>query len=245
MAFPTSSDDPAIADLVLAAQQGNANAFNHLVLRYQDVVYSLCYRLTGNADDAADAAQDTFLAAFTHLRDFRGGRGKAADRGRGNVASGELGGAGEWRVADATAVAFRNWLLRSAANACYDLHRHRRRRPAESLDQAACGWRDDAHGLAAREGRPGTMADPQVGPEGRALQAELEALVQQELQAVPIDQRIALVLCDVHGLDYQSIAAATGVELGTVKSRLNRGRRRLRDLLLKHRELLPDQYRHR
>ena len=51
------------------------------------------------------------------------------------------------------------------------------------------------------------------------------------------------MLCDVYDFDYQGIAAITGAELGTVKSRINRGRRRLRDYLLDHRELLPATYR--
>jgi len=51
------------------------------------------------------------------------------------------------------------------------------------------------------------------------------------------------VLSDLQGMDYQEIAQVTGLALGTVKSRLSRGRAKLRDYLLDHRELLPAQYR--
>ena len=63
------------------------------------------------------------------------------------------------------------------------------------------------------------------------------------LSTLPEDQRLAVALCDLHGFDYAAIADMTSAELGTVKSRINRGRRRLRDHLLAHRELLPSAYR--
>ena len=64
------NDDAA---LVALAQSGDRAAFNRLVVRYQDRVYGLCWRLTGDPDTADDAAQETFIAAYRHLQDFRGG----------------------------------------------------------------------------------------------------------------------------------------------------------------------------
>ena len=192
--------------LVAAARTGDVAAFNRLVIRYQDAVFTLCYRLTGNAEDAADAAQDAFLSAYRHLAKFRGG-------------------------------AFRSWLLRIAANGCYDLHRERRRWPADRLD-AGGGSNPAGDAPAAR------VPDPAAGPEAAALRHELGDLLQQGLLGLPEDQRLAVVLCDLYEFDYQSIAGITGAELGTVKSRINRGRRRLRDFLLGYRELLPLAYRH-
>ena len=58
-----------------------------------------------------------------------------------------------------------------------------------------------------------------------------------DLQRPPEDQRIAVVLCDVYGMDYGEVANATESALGTVKSRIHRGRLRLRDLMAAHREL--------
>ena len=202
----TSSSSAAAdeAALVAAACGGDTVAFNRLVLRYQDAVYPLCFRLTGNAEDAADAAQDAFLSAFRHIQEYRGGL-------------------------------FRSWVLRIAANCCYDLHRQRKRRPAESLDRPA-GPAEDA---AAHPDVP----DAAPGPEALLLQAELGELLQAALLTLPEDQRLAIVLCDLYEFDYQTIAGMTSLELGTVKSRINRGRRRLRDYLLAHRELLPATYR--
>ena len=61
--------------------------------------------------------------------------------------------------------------------------------------------------------------------------------------SLPDDQRAVVVLVDVQGLSYDEAAEAIGSAVGTVKSRLARGRRRLRDALMEHRELLPAQFR--
>ncbi len=59
--------------LISAAQSGDLEAFNQIVRLYETRVYNLCYRMLGDADAAADAAQDTFIAAFRNVRHFRGG----------------------------------------------------------------------------------------------------------------------------------------------------------------------------
>ena len=188
---------------VSRAQAGDRTAFNQLVIRHQDAVYTLCFRLTGNAEDAADATQEAFLSAFRSIKDYRGG-------------------------------AFAGWLLRIASNACFDLHRYRKRRPASSLDVPPAEH-DDA---PSRD-----VVDEAPGPELRALHGELADVIQLGLLNLPEDQRLALVLCDQHGYDYQAIAELTAAELGTVKSRINRARHKMRDYLQRHRELLPDAYR--
>jgi RNA polymerase sigma-70 factor (ECF subfamily) len=58
---------------VRAAQNGDLEAFNHLVERYQTLAYNVAYRTLGHAEDAADATQDAFLSAFRAIGDFRGG----------------------------------------------------------------------------------------------------------------------------------------------------------------------------
>lgn len=59
---------------IAAAQAGDLEAFNVLVLRYQDSVYSLAYRIMGDPESAADAAQDAFITAFRRLETYRGGQ---------------------------------------------------------------------------------------------------------------------------------------------------------------------------
>jgi len=63
--------------LIAQAQRGDVQAFNDLVLRYQVAVYNLAFRLLDDADLAADAAQDAFIAAFQHLQQFRGSNFRA------------------------------------------------------------------------------------------------------------------------------------------------------------------------
>lgn len=59
--------------LIAAAQRGDLDAFNELVLAYQDRVYNLAYRILGDPAAAEDATQETFIAAYRHLSTFRGG----------------------------------------------------------------------------------------------------------------------------------------------------------------------------
>jgi RNA polymerase sigma-70 factor (ECF subfamily) len=67
-------DEPA---LIRAAQRGDVTSFNELVLTYQTQVYNVAYRIMGDAASAADATQDAFVSAYTHIKDFRGGSFKS------------------------------------------------------------------------------------------------------------------------------------------------------------------------
>jgi RNA polymerase sigma-70 factor (ECF subfamily) len=74
-------DEPAkVSELITDAQRGGRrglDAFNTLVLHYQSQVYNVAYRILGDEAPAADAAQDTFISAFKHIREFRGGSFKS------------------------------------------------------------------------------------------------------------------------------------------------------------------------
>lgn len=120
---------------------------------------------------------------------------------------------------------FRAWLMRIASNACTDELRRRARRPAASLDAPAPGADD-----------PPDVPDAAAGPEALALQGELRASVQQALLRLPDDQRLAVILCDLQGFGYEEIAETMKTSLGTVKSRIARGREKLRTLLASERE---------
>ncbi|MFZ6026759.1 MAG: RNA polymerase sigma factor [Chloroflexota bacterium] len=65
------------AVLIQDAQGGDLDAFNRLVLVYQDMVYYQAYRMLEDEDAAADIAQDAFISAYRHIRDFRGGSFRA------------------------------------------------------------------------------------------------------------------------------------------------------------------------
>ena len=127
---------------------------------------------------------------------------------------------------------FRAWLLRIAANACYDELRRRRSRPQVPLEAPADDERPRAELPASDEPL-----------EQRAERLELARCLQEGLASLPPDQRLAVILRDVQGLAYEEVAEATGASLGTVKSRISRGRAALRDFLLAHGELLPSRFR--
>jgi RNA polymerase sigma-70 factor (ECF subfamily) len=112
----------------------------------------------------------------------------------------------------------KSWLNRICVNAAMDQQRSKKRRPVQpypELDDES--WQPPA----------GIEADP----ERTALVAERTRLLAGALAGITDDQRAAIVLYDVEGYDYAEIAEMTGVSLGTVKSRIHRGRLALRALL--------------
>ncbi len=129
---------------------------------------------------------------------------------------------------------FKAWLLRIVTNKCYDILRYHRRRPAASLEALLV----DAHNPDAPLKREAPERPDEV-----LERLELAEVLQAAIMKLPEDQRVTLVLADVHGFSYEEIARITGVQLGTVKSRLNRARRKLRDILWQNQELLPPEYR--
>ena len=187
--------------LVQLVLDGDTQAFNDLVERHQSHAYNLCLRMLGDADAAADVAQDAFISAYKHLPSLRG--------------------------------EFRPWLMRIVANGCRDVLRSKKRRPSVSLDLE----RDDDDTPAMQ------IADTSDGPEAALMKSELQITIAGALAEIPDDQREVIILSDIQGLSYQEIADMTGINIGTVKSRLNRARSRLRELLMAA-ELLPRVRRH-
>jgi RNA polymerase sigma-70 factor (ECF subfamily) len=127
---------------------------------------------------------------------------------------------------------FKAWLLRIVTNACYDQLRVRQRRPTSSLEEL---MEDPEH--------PIQLLHDGERPEEYVLRSELSDVIQAGIAALPEEQRTVLILCDIEGLSYQEVVEVTGAEMGTVKSRLSRGRARLRDFLRAWPELLPSRYR--
>jgi RNA polymerase sigma-70 factor (ECF subfamily) len=112
----------------------------------------------------------------------------------------------------------RSWLTRIAVNAAMDLQRAKRRRPVQPYPE-----------LEDEAWQPPAAID--ADPEWTTLRTERTRALSAALDGITPDQRTAIVLFDVEGYDYNEIAAMTGVSLGTVKSRIHRGRLALRGLL--------------
>ncbi|HEX9118437.1 MAG TPA: sigma-70 family RNA polymerase sigma factor [Anaerolineae bacterium] len=178
--------------LIGSAQGGDLQAFNKLVLMYQGLAYNVAYNLLGNADEAVDATQDSFVKAYQAIGRYWGG-------------------------------SFKAWLLRIVTNTCYDMLRSRRRH------WARCASLND---MLERPESAAIMRDRAAGPQEQAENHELRQIIHQGIRALPVEQRTVVVLYDVEGFSYEEIARATGMPVGTVKSRLNRARTHLRDYLL-------------
>ncbi len=124
----------------------------------------------------------------------------------------------------------RAWVMRIAANAARDMLRARKARPGASLDAMVEETQDFL---------PATDESPQEYAERR----ELGRAIQQGLATLPEEQRTAILLVDVQGLSYEEAARVTGAAVGTVKSRISRGRTAMRDFLRGQGELLPSLFR--
>ncbi|HSL31999.1 MAG TPA: sigma-70 family RNA polymerase sigma factor [Candidatus Limnocylindrales bacterium] len=192
----TVADDPVQRrDLILLerAREGDLDAFNDLVVCYQDQLFALVVRMVPDRDQASDVTQEAFFSAYRNMSNFRGG-------------------------------SVRSWLNRIAVNAAMDIQRARKRRPAQPYPELEDeSWQPPA----------GEEADPVR----TALTTERTHALTAALASITSDQRTAIVLYDVEGYDYAEIAEMTGVSLGTVKSRIHRGRLALRDRLADRMEL--------
>ena len=120
---------------------------------------------------------------------------------------------------------FSTWLFRIAVNCAKDSVRSAARHPASSLSYAG---EEDEDGVTEWD-IPVTSGD--TVPEDAVERRELILAVRRAVESLPDDQRQVIVLRDLHGLPYQEISAVLGLELGTVKSRVSRGRANLKTIL--------------
>lgn len=122
---------------------------------------------------------------------------------------------------------FRAWLFRIAANHSKDaLRRAQRKDRASSLDE-----------IFDTLGAPVEVADETESSEARIERAALSRELQNALLELPFDQRRAIVLVDIHGYSYDEVASICETSPGTIKSRIHRGRERLRDIIRRNPEL--------
>jgi RNA polymerase sigma-70 factor (ECF subfamily) len=127
---------------------------------------------------------------------------------------------------------FKSWLMRIVVNTCYDVMRSNQWRKTESLND-----------LTVEDDHAAPLIDHSEGPQEYVERAELNQWIESGIRTLSADQRLVLVLCDVHGYAYEEIAEITGQPMGTVKSRISRARAHLRDYLVRRPELLPTAFR--
>ncbi len=179
--------------LLRRAQNGDTQAFGELMTPHEKRIYALCFRMSGNREDALDCAQEAMLRVWRALGSYR----KQAS--------------------------FTTWLYRVVTNTCLDSLRKKKIRPSISLDALT------DMGFSPQD----DSADPSFHAESTARKQTLHESI-RELQP---DMRAALILRDVQGFSYEEVAAILDTPLGTIKSRINRAREKLRSILFQNAEL--------
>ena len=188
----TSFDEQRLIQL---SRDGDYDAFNRLVVEYQDAIFAVVLRTVRNRATAEDITQDTFISAFRKISSYRGG-------------------------------IFRAWLFRIAKNASLDYLRKVARRGESSIEEDIVYFSE-------------IVEDDSQDPLADALNSELARLIDHCLDSLSEDHRFAMVMIDIEGYQYDEAAESIGVSIGTVKSRLNRARARMRDCVQQQPELLP------
>lgn len=196
---PESPAEDRDTALLVAHRHGDPHALGELLTRHQDRLYAICRRMIDDPDLASDMVQSA-MVRIIHALDRFDGRSLLS-----------------------------TWMIRIAMNVCLTELRRRKLRRAASLD-ALGGWNGGAGAGSDHEGnRPWEpMPSGEPGAGERVESGEDAARLAAAMRRVAPDQRAILLMRDVHDLDYQHIAEALEVPLGTVKSRLFRARAALR-----------------
>ncbi len=179
------------ARILRGLRAGIETAYEELISRYEQPVYSMVYRLLGNQSDACDVVQEVFLKVFRGVSSFR------------------------------EQSSLRTWIYRIAVN---EAHNHRR----WFARHCRCEVPMDVEQGSELSNSIDCAADPGRSPYDQAVNSENRALIERALTRINPLFRTAVVLRDIQNLSYEEIAEILQVSLGTVKSRILRGREALR-----------------
>jgi RNA polymerase sigma-70 factor, ECF subfamily len=179
-------------ELVEGLRNAQEHAYEALIVRYQQPVYNLVYRLLNDPSDASDVVQEVFLKVFRNIGSFRGQS------------------------------SLKTWVYRIAVN---EAHNHRR---------WFCRHRKQEIGLEREDEERSyqdTLSDPGRTPYEIAANEEAHHILEEAMQKLNPTFRAAVVLRDLEDMSYEEIADILQINLGTVKSRIMRGREALRQSL--------------
>ncbi len=190
-------------ELLEKSKNGDIEAFEKLIERYQKKVFNMAFRIIGNHDDASELAQEVFIRIFKSIKTFK------------------------------EESSFSTWVYRITTNICLDELRKRKNRKIVYLD-------DDIKSEDGEMKRQ--LEDTRPTPEAAAEKNEVKRVVESAIQALSDEHRTVIVMRDLQGFSYEEIASIIKCPEGTVKSRINRARQALRDILKNKRELFKDTY---
>lgn len=187
------------ARLIARLRAGELGAFEELVAHFERPVYSLCYRLLGDSEDARDAAQETFLKVYRGIGNFRAESG------------------------------LKTWIYRIAINQAMNQQRWWRRRHKDETVSLDLNRNSSEPPLGS------ILPSSTISPEEMAISNQRERRIMRALGEIKEEYKVALILREIEELSYEEIAETLSISIGTVKSRIARGReelrRRLKELL--------------
>jgi RNA polymerase sigma-70 factor (ECF subfamily) len=164
--------------------------FESLVSGSQRQAHNMAMRLTGNAAEAEDLLQETFLRAFRFFHRY--------DEN----------------------LPFTSWVYRIMTNLHIDNVRRRSRLKTVSIEQSG-----------SEGNQTWDLPDSRATADADVLESTLEEPLQLGLKSMTAEFRMAVLLADVDGLSYEEIAEVMQTSVGTVRSRIHRGRKQLREYL--------------
>jgi len=191
----SAEERPGLDDLELieALRQSSESAYEELLARFQQPVYTLAIRLLNDQSEASDVVQEVFLKVFRNIGHFRGQS------------------------------TLKTWIYRITVNEAHNARRwfFRHRRKEVDLDtnpEEARNWKE-------------IIPDSSRTPFDVTSDREQHVMIEAALERINPIFREAVVLRDITDMSYEEIADILGVSLGTVKSRILRGREALREEL--------------
>ncbi len=179
--------------LIEALREGSERAYEELLVRFQQPVYTLALRLLNDSAEACDVVQEVFLKVFRNISSFRGQS------------------------------TLKTWIYRITVNEAHNARRwfFRHRRKEVELDtspEETRNWKE-------------IIPDHSRSPFDVTFDREQHVMIEAALERINPIFREAVVLRDITDMSYEEIAEILGVSLGTVKSRILRGREALREQL--------------
>jgi len=180
---------PSDEDLIERFQNGDLYAFDLIVKRYKNQLLNFVYRFLGNAEEAEDLVQETFLRVYRNRKAYQ-------------------------KVAK-----FSTWIYTIAGNLAKTELRKRKRRKFFSISDLGYNEKDY------------DISDDAYNPEKDVDSRMKEEIIHREIEELSPKFREVILLRDVQQLSYEEISQIVKIPLGTVKSRVNRGRLKLQEKL--------------
>jgi RNA polymerase sigma-70 factor, ECF subfamily len=191
------------AAIVADLKAGSEASYAWLIGEFQRPVYSLVYRMVSDPADAADVTQDVFLKVFRGMKSFHGES------------------------------SLKTWIYRIALHEAANRKRwwFRHKAHETSIEPAESDGLANGDGWMQNAAMQNALTDRHDSPFDKVAHREVQQRVDAELRQVPEPYRTTLILRDLEEMSYEEIAEVLQISLGTVKSRLTRGRQALKQRL--------------